>query len=156
MKLVLGGISAVVVCLALILVWAKPGITDSATFVGSKACADCHELEYENFSKYAKKSKSAHSLKIMASDLTEEELKECFHCHTTGYGQPGGFVSFEKTPELADAGCEVCHGPGSIHVEYGDPEFIKGDLDMQDCVTCHNEERVRNFDFKPLLYGGAH
>lgn len=93
----------------------------------------------------------------MAKDLTEDELKECFHCHATGYGQPGGFVSFEKTPDMANAGCEVCHGPGADHVEAGgDPEQIKGKLDIKECETCHNPERVASFDFKPMLYGGAH
>jgi hypothetical protein len=157
MKFAVGGISLFILCFGMVLVGAKPGASEQATYVGSKVCSECHMHEYENFKNYAKKAKSAHSIKIMASDLTDEELEECFHCHSTGYGEPGGFVSFEETPELANAGCEVCHGPGSIHVDYGgDPEFIKGDLSMKDCETCHSEERVRSFDFKPLLYGGAH
>jgi hypothetical protein len=127
------------------------------SYVGTAACKDCHEEQYENFTKYAKKSHSDRSVKIMASDLTEAELATCYGCHATGYGKPGGFVSYEKTPHLADAGCEVCHGPGYDHVESGgDAEFIKGKLTMEDCVDCHNEDRVKSFNFKPLLYGGAH
>lgn len=126
-------------------------------YVGTAACKDCHEVEYENFTKFAKKAHSDRSVKLMASDLTEAELAECYGCHTTGYKQPGGFVSYEKTPHLADAGCEVCHGPGYEHVESGgDADFIKGKLTMDDCVDCHNEDRVKAFNFKPLLYGGAH
>jgi len=137
--------------------WAATGMTQNGTYVGSEACADCHPEEYENFSKYSKKANSSHSIKIMASDLTPQEVEECYLCHTTGYGKPGGFESFEKTPELANAGCEVCHGPGSEHVDMGgDPSLIVRDLSMKDCETCHNEERVRSFNFKPLLYGGAH
>lgn len=146
-------LSAALLCVVLL----GSAFAQQATFVGSKACADCHEQEYENFSKFAKKAHSADSVKIMAGDLTDEELKECFVCHATGYGQPGGFVSFEATPDLADAGCEVCHGPGSQHIgEGGDPDYIKGKLELKDCEVCHNEERVSTFDFKPLLYGGAH
>lgn len=127
------------------------------SYVGTAACKDCHEEQHENFTKYAKKAHSDRSVKVMASDLSEAELKECYGCHSTGYGQPGGFVSYEKTPELADAGCEVCHGPGYEHVESGgDAELIKGKLTMDDCVGCHNAERVQAFNFKPLLYGGAH
>lgn len=127
------------------------------SYVGTAACKDCHEEEYGNFTKYAKKAHSDRSVKIMASDLTEEELAGCYGCHATGYGQPGGFVSYEKTPHLADAGCEVCHGPGYEHVESGgDADLIKGKLTMDDCVDCHNEDRVKAFNFKPLLYGGAH
>ncbi len=142
---------------AALLAVASPAISNQATFVGSKACSECHEEQYENFHKFAKKSHSDQSIKIMASDLSAEEVKECYGCHTTGYGQPGGFVSFEQTPELGHAGCEVCHGPGSEHIaEGGDPDLIKGNLSMEDCTTCHNEERVGAFNFKPLLYGGAH
>lgn len=127
------------------------------TYVGTAACKDCHEEQYENFTKFAKKAHSQRSIQIMASDLTEAELAECYGCHTTGYGKPGGFVSFEKTPHLADAGCEVCHGPGSDHVESGgDAGLIKGTLSMEDCESCHNQSRVKAFNFKPLLYGGAH
>lgn len=143
-------------CVCLLLS-AGPARTQEATYVGSHVCADCHDEQFENFEKFAKKAHSDRSIKIMASDLTPEEIKECYTCHTTGYGQPGGFVSFEETPELAHAGCEVCHGPGSAHVdEGGDPELIKSTLAMEDCETCHNAERVGAFNFKPLLYGGAH
>jgi mono/diheme cytochrome c family protein len=131
--------------------------SNSGQYVGSEACADCHESEYENYKKFSKKAKSGHSVKVMANDLTKAELEECFVCHATGFGKPGGFVSFEATPELADAGCEVCHGPGYDHVESGgDSELIQGKLQVSDCEHCHNPERVAAFDFKPLLYGGAH
>ncbi|NJB68171.1 hypothetical protein GGQ74_001844 [Desulfobaculum xiamenense] len=142
---------------ALALVSAAPALAQDARYLGSAACAECHEKQYENFQKYAKKAKSSHSIQIMASDLTKDEVRECYGCHTTGYGQPGGFKSFDETPELGHAGCEVCHGPGSTHVEEGgDPSLIKGTLNIKDCEHCHNEERVGTFNFKPMLYGGAH
>jgi hypothetical protein len=131
--------------------------SNSGRYVGSEACADCHETEYQNYKKFSKKAHSGNSVKVMASDLTKQELEECFVCHATGFGKPGGFVSFEATPAMADAGCEVCHGPGYDHVESeGDTELIQGKLSMADCEHCHNPERVAAFDFKPLLYGGAH
>lgn len=151
--------AALAVCMVLSLAVsaARTETPPGATYVGSEECSACHDLEFENFSRYAKKAKSFESIQLMASDLSPEEIKECYFCHTTGYGQPSGFTSIEETPELADAGCEVCHGPGSEHVDMGgDPSLIKGDLDLKDCTTCHNEERVRSFDFKPLLHGGAH
>lgn len=136
---------------------AGTGRSDSGRYVGSEACAECHDSEYRNFKQYSKKAHSGDSVKIMAGDLTSEELAECYACHVTGFGKPGGFVSFDETPKMADAGCEVCHGPGYEHVEAGgDPEFIKADIEVSDCETCHNPERVEAFDFKPLLFGGAH
>lgn len=143
------------VCLACLLCPVQ--VMAENSYVGTAACKDCHEVEYDNFTKFAKKAHSDKSIKIMASDLTEAELAECYACHTTGYGKPGGFVSYEKTPHVADAGCEVCHGPGRDHVESGgDASLIKGKLSMEDCTDCHNESRVKAFNFKPLLYGGAH
>ncbi|MDY6949893.1 MAG: cytochrome c family protein [Thermodesulfobacteriota bacterium] len=127
-----------------------------AAYVGSKACEDCHEVEYGNFVKYAKKAHSYESILTMKKGLTEDEFRKCFECHTTGFGKPAGFRSQQETPHLKDAGCEVCHGPGDVHVESGDPEDIKGSLTAKDCESCHNAERVAAFDYKPLVYGGAH
>jgi hypothetical protein len=127
-----------------------------AVYVGSEACADCHQTEYENYHKFAKKAHSSQSIKIMAPKLSAEDLKTCFSCHTTGYGKPGGFKSFEETPKLANAGCEVCHGPGSAHAESGDPKQILSKLSIKDCEFCHNADRVGSFNFKPMLFGGAH
>lgn len=68
----------------------------------------------------------------------------------------GGFVSEEKTPELKNPGCEVCHGPGSLHAKTQDPKDIKRKMEIKDCERCHNSERVKAFKFKPLIHGGAH
>lgn len=126
-------------------------------YIGTKACGECHQEQYANFSKYAKKPHSFSAVKLMGPKLTTDEIKECYACHTTGFGKPGGFISYEKTPHLADAGCEVCHGPGGEHVDSsGDPAKIKRKMAIKDCEVCHNPERVKNFNFKPLLYGGAH
>lgn len=132
---------------------------EESTFVGSATCEGCHESEYANFKKFAKKAHSDKSVKVMAKKLTPEEIKECYACHTTGYGKPGGFESYEKTPDLGHAGCEVCHGPGSAHVDSGGKKNLikgRGRMNVKECETCHNPERVSNFRFKPMLYGGAH
>jgi formate-dependent nitrite reductase cytochrome c552 subunit len=135
----------------------EPSAKEKAEFVGSQACEDCHEEEYTRFTEHSKKATSGHSVEIMAKDLTQSELEGCYECHVTGYGASGGFKSFSETPELAHAGCEVCHGPGSLHVEYGgDSEYIVRKVPMERCVVCHNEDRITTFNFKPLTYGGAH
>lgn len=127
-------------------------------YVGSKACSSCHEEEYKTFVQFAKKAHSFHAIERMQDGLTGEELKECYKCHTTGYGKPGGFVSIEKTPEMKDAGCEVCHGPGSVHIESAETKDILGGkkMTMKMCEECHNPERISSFNFKPMLHGGAH
>ena len=129
---------------------------EAKRYVGSAVCGECHDLQYENYLKHAKKARSYESVAVMKDGLTEEEYRNCLECHATGYGKPGGFVSPEETPELKDAGCEACHGPGSVHVETNDIADIRASLTVEDCQRCHNEDRVRSFDFKPLLFGGAH
>jgi hypothetical protein len=124
------------------------------TYVGSESCRECHSTEYESFTRNAKKANSL--AKVLAKRLSESELRGCFGCHTTGYGEPGGFRSEQETPHLASAGCEVCHGPGSAHVASPEPGSIKGHLTLEDCARCHNEARVVAFRFRPMIYGGAH
>ncbi len=125
-------------------------------YLGSESCKECHAAEYDSFKKFNKKAHSFQSITRLKKGLDEAELKKCFECHTTGYGKEGGFRSEQETPKLKDAGCEVCHGPGSVHAETGDPKDIKGKLTAKDCESCHNAERVNSFKYKPLVYGGAH
>ena len=130
----------------------------AATYVGSKMCAECHEEEYESYAKYAKKARSFMAIEKMRDHLSTEEVRNCYGCHTTGYGKPGGFEDESKTPDLKNVGCEVCHGPGSDHVESEDIEDIWAEADeiKKVCSSCHTTERVEAFNFKPLLHGGAH
>ncbi len=140
---------------ALVLLWAfvpqvPAGSEPPPRYLGSLACKGCHEKQYESFSTYAK------SIVRLRKKLTQEELHGCYSCHTTGYGEPGGFVSEEATPHLKNAGCEVCHGPGGFHVESRKAADIKGRLTQEDCERCHTSERVKAFRYKPLIHGGAH
>ena len=128
----------------------------AARYVGSQVCAPCHAGQHERFMRYSKKAHSSKNLRLMAKGLSDQELTSCYGCHTTGYGRPGGFTDFTATPQLADGGCEVCHGPGSVHAASGDPAAIKGRLTLADCDPCHNDPRVHSFGYKPLLRAGAH
>ncbi len=125
-------------------------------YLGSLACRECHQDQYESFMAYSKKATSFNDIKKMEKKLTPEEYRECFKCHTTGYGQKGGFISESRTPDLKNPGCEVCHGPGSLHVETQDTEDIIRAMAMDDCRECHNAARIKDFDFRPLLYSGGH
>ena len=136
--------------------------TDSArgqsekVYVGSEVCKSCHENEYRNFVAYAKKNHSFDSVYKMKKRLTREEIEKCFGCHTTGYGKPGGFRSEVETPHLKNAGCEVCHGPGSLHAKTRNSKDIQGKVTSKDCGVCHDESRVAAFKYRPLVHGGAH
>ncbi|MCX7702214.1 MAG: hypothetical protein N2039_15165 [Gemmataceae bacterium] len=95
-------------------------------YVGSEACKDCHQAEYESWdeSRHAgayptlwehPKSKPPHN---------REFDPECVICHTVGYGymtgfrdNKSGYTDVEKSKHLLGVGCETCHGPGGLHVE---------------------------------------
>jgi len=130
--------------------------TITPEYIGSSACKSCHQKEYTSFISHAKKSRSFESIERVKKGLTEDEVKKCYLCHTTGYGKRGGFISSEKTPHLKNAGCEVCHGPGGIHAKTKNRSDIKKHQTMEDCAVCHTSERVKAFRYKPLIHGGAH
>ncbi|MDR1241500.1 MAG: cytochrome c family protein [Deltaproteobacteria bacterium] len=133
-------------------------------YVGSPSCRDCHLEIYERFVRGSKKARTREQVEKMLPKLTGEEQQTCFQCHATGYGQPGGFISYFQTPDLGDVGCEACHGPGSAHLQsqsqwqmQDDPpaETIRRRPDPQTCASCHTPERGGGPD-AVRMFSGAH
>ena len=102
-------------------------------FVGPNKCKECHQAQYDSW----KKSRMASSFEVLrpGQKVQEKLMAEldpdkdytrdatCLPCHTTGYGLVGGFVSIEKTPEMAGVTCEACHGHGGTYVKtFMDPK----------------------------------
>ena len=93
-----------------------------AVYVGNKACKKCHFLQYRSW----KATGMAGAFELLAPGARAEGKTRvgldpnadyrrdagCLGCHSTGFGEPGGFRTLEETPELAGVGCESCHGPG--------------------------------------------
>jgi len=125
-------------------------------YVGSAACQPCHEKEFITFQSFSRKSHSFQSIVRMEKGLPPEKIRQCYSCHTTGYGKPGGFISVEQTPELKNAGCEVCHGPGGVHILDPDSSNIRKSVTIALCNDCHTEERTLAFRYKPTLFAGSH
>ena len=145
------------VCMPVIIVFCLfAGNVYAGEYMGSQVCGSCHAKEYTTFITYSKKARSWQGISKMLPKLELDEQKNCFSCHTTGY-KKGGFISYELTPELANVGCESCHGPGKKHVEsQGDPSFILHTPALTSCARCHNSQRIKDFNYKPLLHSGAH
>ena len=115
------------------------GVPKGATYVGTNKCRMCHMKDHKTW----KATKHATNFDTLKGD--EVKNPDCLKCHTTGYGQPGGFVSAETTPNLKGTGCEGCHGPGSEHIKAGkaSPKFPEGNkkidkIPQNACVNCHN------------------
>jgi len=133
-----GIIAAVVVGMAAFCLTAA---AEDAAYIGSQKCMKCHFKEHATW----KKEKHAVAYETIAKEA-DKEL--CVSCHTTGYGK-GGFKDMESTPELANVGCEACHGAGSKHAAAMDEikkaggevtEDAKSLIAQKptDCSTCHN------------------
>lgn len=131
-----------------------------ADYAGPKdGCRKCHLREYRSW----EKTPHADAFEVLPEE--ERDNPECVRCHTTGYGQPTGFVNLDETPALAGVTCEVCHGPGS---EYRDKELMKdreGSMaaglilpDETTCRSCHNEDspEFAGFDFETAKEEGVH
>jgi peroxiredoxin len=125
-----------------------------ARLVGSDACQSCHQAEFETWIK----SEHAHagSRLLAAPDGFDTA---CVKCHSTGYGQTGGFPeggALAEHSDLGRVGCESCHGPGGDHVGEKAPKFGNivslGDkcdscVILQICGSCHDEANDPGFEF---------
>jgi len=176
------------------------GATTCPAFVkpeykGAESCKKCHLLQYETW----RKSRMASSFEALKPcDLETEEGKrlagrrkeghldpekdyrkdpKCLKCHTTGYGEPGGYPAevTEESRGLAakreGVQCEACHGPGSLYIpffaekeneKYKRSEVQKLGLFLPNkdtCIRCHNRESPfapEEFDFVELKKKGTH
>ncbi len=126
-------------------------------FVGSAACARCHEGIYQDWNA-TPHAKALRTLK--REDYAWDP--ECLTCHvqgprkTKGEGRfswaASGFVDPDASPHLGAVGCENCHGPGSAHLErpydkevwrLGGP--LRARPAQADCVTCHDIDNSVGF-----------
>ncbi len=107
--------------------------TDNS-FVGSGACSSCHWDRYNDW----QGTMHARAWDGIAA-LPAPVQKDCIACHTTGSGQPTGFATYDKTPNLANVGCENCHGPGAAH-KYGDHSIVRPAVTIaaETCGGCHD------------------
>jgi len=110
-------------------------------YVGSGACQTCHQADHTVW----KGSLHAHAYETLIAKGREHD-PECIVCHVTGYGEAGGFVSMDETPQLASVGCEACHGAGSGHV--ANPQATYSQQRAKACVQCHTSEMSPGFGYE--------
>ncbi len=124
---------------------AEPG---RASYVGGDKCVSCHKPA----ARFWKHTVHAQAWKTLV-EVGKEAHDDCVSCHVTGYGEVGG-SSLGYTRGLQDVECEVCHGPGSIHVEkHGKESPFAGLLKAPEsvCVRCHNEKHSDTFQYQAYL-----
>jgi hypothetical protein len=133
-----------------------PGVRAIATFVGSERCVACHLTAGAVWAQSA----HAHAFATLLSRKADADPK-CIGCHTTGFGLFSGYRREFGQVKLVNAGCESCHGPGSLHVQQREGDttvsFTYRPLGAGDCQKCHYGEFSRPFrwdDFWPAIKHG--
>jgi hypothetical protein len=156
-----------VVCISILFVVAVFAVTnaDAAKYIGAKKCKACHMKQYKAWQKTNMATsyenlkagvKVAEKKKAGIEDKDYTADADCLRCHTTGYGKEGGFVSFEKTPKLANVQCESCHGPGGDFKkimkknkkfklqEVVDAGLMIPTAEKNNCMECHGGDSPFN------------
>lgn len=107
-------------------------------YVGMEKCVECHPEHVETYSSW----KYSRNFRILEMRGKEHD-SQCLPCHTTGYNEPGGFVSVEKTPHMKNVQCEACHGPASLHVDAPTVEEHLSTLSIpvNICTKCHRQHK---------------
>lgn len=100
---------------------------EKASYVSYKRCGGCHISQKDSWldTSHAKAFESLKP-KVKADEKKKAKLdpnkdytndKDCIGCHTTGYGDKGGYkpdMPEKKAKFLQAVGCEMCHGAGSL------------------------------------------
>ncbi len=140
----------------------------AATYVGVKACTQCHNGGTARLKKVPSWSKTGHAsiFKNGINGLIYANYgSSCFPCHTVGYDMDSGAVNggfddvaaqlkwnaptpplketnWDALPDalknLANIQCENCHGAGSQHAATADKNLITLSTSAGACSVCHN------------------
>jgi hypothetical protein len=119
-----------------------------AFYVGDAKCGACHKAALA----FWKTTVHASAWNTLV-ELGKENDYKCTSCHVTGYGQVGG-TSLGHTNRLRDVQCEVCHGPGSIHVAQKgleEPSSVHTETPASTCTGCHTEQHSDTFQYQAYL-----
>lgn len=117
----------------------------AGAYAGTGSCARCHadRLAAWTFHPHAKAYGT-----LLARGAGQDP--ECLGCHTTGWGQAGGYG--EPTPAALrtwkGVQCEACHGPLGAHP---DPQRGAPKVTEAACRRCHDEANSPQFDYASYL-----
>lgn len=147
-----------------------PPLRGQPAYVGVNGCVgSCHW--HDDAVKLWQESHHGGAWKTLV-DAGKTLSLECVRCHATGFGELGGSnlrtlwqITEQRSAaqagpavqigaDLRDVGCEVCHGPGSLHASAKSPAKVpmpvpKPKADR--CTDCHTREHSDTFDAKPYL-----
>lgn len=111
-------------------------------YASAGTCFSCHER------RFAAWALDPHKGAMLAlNQRGRGQDVECVGCHTTGFGEPGGFaeLSTEALATWRDVQCEACHGPMGGHP--GDARVHSRAVGRDTCVRCHDAANSPQFDY---------
>jgi hypothetical protein len=121
-------------------------------FVGSKACADCHQSATDVY----EKTPHFHATDTLVRLNPPRQFDpECLSCHATGWEPQryfpfeSGFLGVKETPDLVGNGCENCHGPAARHVAAETGELEATDEEMEELRAALRLSVIENEGNKP-------
>jgi hypothetical protein len=137
-----------------------------AHFVTARACRDCHEEQYAQW------SETSHARAFASIEHRNRDFDpDCQECHTTGFRYVTGFITPRGTPQFKNVQCEACHGPGGDHVKapeahadtLGSPaDTIEsgprpyGRITEKVCIRCHTRNNSPEFEYEKYLKKVVH
>jgi len=126
----------------------KKSTESSDRFLGVGLCVRCHQDEGEQW------KTTAHSVAFQTLvDNKKDATPECVTCHVVGYRQPGGFQGQADAAKLGNVQCENCHGMGTQHEAFANPQKT---VTQAVCTTCHQGENDPEFNWEKKLPMIAH
>ena len=113
----------------------------SEKFAGSARCVSCHT----DSGKVWAHSRHSQALKSLEGEGHGKD-PECVGCHVVGLDRTYGFRDRLKTANLANVGCESCHGAGLAHALR--PKTPLPKVGEKRCLSCHTSEQSPGFNFQ--------
>ncbi|MEE2750063.1 MAG: multiheme c-type cytochrome [Myxococcota bacterium] len=120
------------------------------SYAATSACISCHMHQFGTWA-FSEHKKAWQSLVERGQGYDPE----CLGCHSTGFGEPGGFGELSKfnLNRLGAVQCEACHGPLKGHPE--DESVAVAPITEATCVRCHDEANSPDFDYDSYLKKAA-
>lgn len=120
-------------------------LVQTNSYSGQGNCSGCHGDKYTPWSKTP--HAGAYNTLLSAVPPSVAFGAGCILCHSVGYHQPTGFTDITNTPQLANVGCESCHGPAGWH-KNTDHDVIRPAVSMDPaiCGSCHEDSHHPTYE----------
>lgn len=110
-------------------------IAGSGQWIGSSACARCHQAQFRQW-----KATSHSTAFATLRRVHRNHVPACIGCHVVGFGQDGGYSMISPRDQLLDVGCEDCHGGGAEHSANPNAHPMNRAVTPSVCVRCHTAD----------------